>query len=424
MYVRRWFDVALTIAVLACLLTADARRAAAVGTAFTYQGQLLQNGTPVNGMCDLQFSLFDVPVDGIPLGNTLIQLGFTVSNGLLTLPLDFGPMFDGGDRWLEIATRCPSGPGEFTTLQPRQPITATPYALGLALPSMGTVASTEGALRITNTGSGAAARFVKPNDINLSDPALVVQAGGFGAIALTAETTALSGGGIRGTTIGTILPGVEGRATNSQGGTGVKGVANTGVEAIAIHGQSFEGFAGFFDGRVRVVSGSSTEPDAFVVSVNGDHVARINSDGKGFFNGGTQNSGADVAEFISTSDDPAPGDVVEIDSERPGHFRRAASANSTAVAGVISSDPGVSLNAKDGARAAVAGPQLALVGRVPVKTTTENGPIRPGDLLVASSTPGHAMRGPANPAPGTVIGKALSQLDDGSGITDMLVMLR
>ena len=39
-----------------------------------------------------------------------------------------------------------------------------------------------------------------------------------------------------------------------------------------------------------------------------------------------------------------------------------------------------------------------MVGRVPVKATAENGAIRPGDLLVASAIPGHAMRGPANPA--------------------------
>ena len=36
---------------------------------------------------------------------------------------------------------------------------------------------------------------------------------------------------------------------------------------------------------------------------------------------------------------------------------------------------------------------LALVGIVPCKVTSENGSIRPGDLLVTSSTAGFAMRG-------------------------------
>ncbi|MGH7785823.1 MAG: hypothetical protein ACRERC_03095 [Candidatus Binatia bacterium] len=61
---------------------------------------------------------------------------------------------------------------------------------------------------------------------------------------------------------------------------------------------------------------------------------------------------------------------------------------------------------------------------MPVKATAANGAIRPGDLLVASATPGHAMRGPANPAAGTVIGKALGPLAAGVGVTEMLVMLR
>jgi len=94
------------------------------------------------------------------------------------------------------------------------------------------------------------------------------------------------------------------------------------------------------------------------------------------------------------------------------------------VAGVISTNPGASLGAVDPAGAENTGPQLALVGTVPVKVSAENGAIRPGDLLVASSTPGHAMRAPANPAPGTVIGKALGNLESGTGIIQMLAMLR
>ena len=66
---------------------------------------------------------------------------------------------------------------------------------------------------------------------------------------------------------------------------------------------------------------------------------------------------------------------------------------------------------------------LAVVGIVPVKVSAENGAIEPGDLLVASDTPGHAMR--ASDAPnGTVIGKALSGLERGTGIVTMLVIMQ
>lgn len=34
-------------------------RATALNTAFTYQGQLNQNGAPVNGSCDFIFSFYD-----------------------------------------------------------------------------------------------------------------------------------------------------------------------------------------------------------------------------------------------------------------------------------------------------------------------------------------------------------------------------
>ncbi|MBU1749618.1 MAG: hypothetical protein KKA73_18190, partial [Chloroflexi bacterium] len=67
---------------------------------------------------------------------------------------------------------------------------------------------------------------------------------------------------------------------------------------------------------------------------------------------------------------------------------------------------------------------LAVAGIVPVKASAENGPIQPGDLLVASATPGHAMKASPNPPVGTVIGKALAGLDAGSGLILMLAMLQ
>jgi len=67
---------------------------------------------------------------------------------------------------------------------------------------------------------------------------------------------------------------------------------------------------------------------------------------------------------------------------------------------------------------------LAVVGVVPVKASAENGPIRPGDLLVASATPGHAMQAGPNPPQGTVIGKALEGLEEGTGVIQMLVVLQ
>jgi hypothetical protein len=106
-------------------------RAEQVGTAFTYQGQLKQNGVPVNGTADIEFTFWNAFENGDSLGD-LSYLEVEVVDGLFTVALDVGPnMFDGNARWLEVAVRYPAGAGSYTLLTPRQQITPTPYALAL-----------------------------------------------------------------------------------------------------------------------------------------------------------------------------------------------------------------------------------------------------------------------------------------------------
>ena len=103
---------------------------AALGTAFTYQGQLSQGGNPVNGTADFLFGLFDSASAGAQIGVTQTAAVVNVSNGLFTVELDFGSnVFNGDARWLEIAVRQPAGSGSYTPLSPRQALTAAPYAL-------------------------------------------------------------------------------------------------------------------------------------------------------------------------------------------------------------------------------------------------------------------------------------------------------
>jgi hypothetical protein len=59
---------------------------------------------------------------------------------------------------------------------------------------------------------------------------------------------------------------------------------------------------------------------------------------------------------------------------------------------------------------------LALAGRVvPCHADATAASIAAGDLLVASPLPGHAMRAPAVPAPGTIVARALEPLSGGTG---------
>jgi len=103
----------------------------ALGTAFTYQGQLKQNGTAVTTTCDIQFGLWDALTAGTQIGTTQTKTSVSVANGIFTIPdLDFGvSAFGGQARWLELAVRCPTGSGSYAPLSPRQELTATPYAL-------------------------------------------------------------------------------------------------------------------------------------------------------------------------------------------------------------------------------------------------------------------------------------------------------
>jgi hypothetical protein len=107
---------------------------APVGDTFTYQGQLKQNGAPVNGTCDFQFSLWDSLAGVTQVGSTQALNNVSVTNGHFTVQLGSFAWnaFTGSARWLGIAVRCPAGGGgSFTPLTPRQPLTATPYALSL-----------------------------------------------------------------------------------------------------------------------------------------------------------------------------------------------------------------------------------------------------------------------------------------------------
>ena len=102
---------------------------AALGSAFTYQGRLTDGGSPANGTYDFQFKLYDAASGGAQVGSALEIGDVTVSEGLFTVQLDFGSVFDGNARYLEIGVRPGSSSGAYTALAPRQALTATPYAL-------------------------------------------------------------------------------------------------------------------------------------------------------------------------------------------------------------------------------------------------------------------------------------------------------
>jgi len=131
----------------------------------------------------------------------------------------------------------------------------------------------------------------------------------------------------------------------------------------------------------------------------------------------------DLAEWVPSRDDLAPGTVVVLDPEAGNGVLASSTAYDTTVAGVVSMQPGIILG-----EAGAAKEQVATTGRVRVKVDASRGSIRVGDLLVTSDKPGLAMRSDAIEIqgrkfhqPGTIIGKALQPLASGEG--EILVLL-
>jgi hypothetical protein len=250
---------------------------------------------------------------------------------------------------------------------------------------------------------------------------------------------------------------------NSTNGHGVEGVSvnevgvygwsdNTGgffasVDNVGVHGESINGPAATFtstNGPGVLVEGAGLEGLRILDTVGGDYIVagsdadpdfRVTNAGDVFADGGyncglgtgaepgicvIQNSPADLAEMLPARQGLEPGDVLVIGPD--GRLARCTQAYQPTVIGAYSTRPGYLGGGEHRGQEGYA--PLAVAGIVPVKASAENGPIQPGDLLVASATPGHAMKAGPNPLVGTVIGKALAGLDAGSGLILMLAMLQ
>jgi trimeric autotransporter adhesin len=160
------------VVALSCSLVARAQT-----STFTYQGRLTDGSTVASGTYDLQFSLFDAVRSGTQIGATIEPSNVTVSNGVFTVQLDFGssPFTSGADRFLQIAIKRP-GETAYTTLTPRQPLTATPYAIRTLSAAIAETAATAEtattAATATNAqqlGGVAANQYVLTGDARLSD---------------------------------------------------------------------------------------------------------------------------------------------------------------------------------------------------------------------------------------------------------------
>jgi hypothetical protein len=159
--------------------------------------------------------------------------------------------------------------------------------------------------------------------------------------------------------------------------------------------------------RPAAIAGRAREKqDIFQGYGNGDVLCFRVAESGTVFAANTAVQPVDLAERIPVSETVEAAEVMEVDPEHVGSFRRTREPYSVRVAGVISTQPGYLLGHDESCLDNGTRPPLALAGRVPVKVSLEGGAIRPGDLLTSSSTPGHAMKA-REPWRGGIIGTAL-----------------
>lgn len=268
----------LTILILALVLIVclpELAWAAPMGTAFSYQGRLMDKNKPADGLYDFQFRLYDSndPCTGTQLTSPIDINDLDVIDGHFVVELDFGSViFDGDAVWLETrVVRSPMG-SDPATLSPLLELTPTPYAIysqeatDLTLPYSGMASSGAAAFSVTNTGSGTGVYGEHTNS------------GNYGRL-------------------GTIADGVFGQSSAS-GGSGVAGV-NTGVgngvygrsnDGKGVHGVSSNGFAGYFNGDVTLTKPAGLGGGELVLRTAtynepGRYRIRFENNGLGVFTG-------------------------------------------------------------------------------------------------------------------------------------------
>jgi hypothetical protein len=258
-----------------------------------------------------------------------------------------------------------------------------------------------GVIGTSSTGLGVAGKSTSgPGMQATSGSGIGVQATSNTGVGL--QATSQTQDGIQG--VSSAQPHAAVSGTNLGGGYGLWAASDaTGGTGIFARGQAF---AAIFNGHVQV---NGNHDVTGTITVKTDIVLT---------------GGQDCAEEFDVADAAGPGTVMVIGDDEA--LRPSADPYDRRVAGVISGagdyKPALLLDRRTSARPRSA---VALVGKVCCKVDADHGPVRVGDLLTTSPTPGHAMRASdRDRAFGAVLGKALRPLASGQGLIPILVALQ
>lgn len=429
-------------------------------TEFGYAGKITSSGSPYSGPADFRFTLWDLPVGGVQAGPVEILLAVPVVDGKFEVRLDFGlAAFNGDERWLDIEVNTGTG---YVPLTPRQLLLAVPYALyslnpGPAGPSgpagapgpAGPVGPSGPAGANGAQGPAGDSYFNQDGDTLSHAGDLTLIGGSFTAdypnVLGIGAGMSLSTSGVQTHVLGSVfgvstimLGNVDGTpgqySAYDQNGNLVVLVDGLGAKVTAPSLRVNNGN----DINTALVE-ATREGDGggviYVYDANGNVTIELdgsfNGDGRVITGEIQITGGSDLSEQFDVHGvvgaKAEPGTVVCIDANRPGDLLVSTKPYDRTVAGIISGagnvKPGL-LMGQHGTDADGALP-VALTGRVYVKCSTEAGSIQPGDLLTTSTIAGHAMKvTDHSKSSGAILGKAMSSLEDKTGLVLVLVNLQ
>jgi hypothetical protein len=466
----------LIAVILILILTAGIASAATVTQSISFQGNLTNAaGTPLTGTFPVIFRLYNVASGGTALANDTHSV--TAAKGQFTTTLNFAGSYYNGQALYVSFQRSPDPEKTRKALYP------VPYALSLrpgtviSGSSSSPVVSASNSAGVAVYGKGKEGGYFTTNQAGTTLPGIpgvnvstsynlnpgirirttgkysngvyaytqgpyskgvYVETSGLNSLGVYASTTYSGSTGVVASTQGSSSPGVY---ANTQGpnSPGVyvltSGLNSPGVHAITMQRSSgSNAVVGETNGNAAAVAGiahnTSSSPNyaygLYGVTDRTDHKYGVYTPDY-LYTKGTQVPAADVAEFMPVTEEVVPGTVLVIGDD--GKLRPSSTPYDTRVAGIVSTDPGVTLGTKEDGNPGEA--QIAVAGRVPCKVDATKAAIHAGDLLTTSDNPGYAMK--AEPIEvsgrtfypsGIVLGKAMGTLESGTGTIEVLVTLQ